>query len=774
VDNWSKGSLLAAAVALAALPAFAQMSLPGKFEVTDTGSASYTIPISVVSGTAGLEPKLSLQYDSRAGNGLLGVGWSLAGLPAITRCGKTIAQDGAVGGVNYDANDRFCLDGQRLIAINGGTYGADQTEYRTERESFSRVVSYGSAGSGPAWFKVWTKAGLVMEFGNTTDSRIEAQGKASARVWAINKTSDTKGNWFSVSYSEDNANGEYRPARIDYTGNGTTAPTNSVRFVYEVRPDIVPFYQAGSVIKTTQRMTKLQSWQGEDLVREKRLTYGSSTLTQRSFLATITDCADTCLATTSLSWLASAPAFGPKQKWTGAFGRVDGYNESTLPRMIADVNGDGRVDALGFASSGVYAATSTGAGFLIPAPLWNSCYVTSCGWSDTDTYPRDLADVNGDGHADLVGFASTGVSVSLSIGSGFASGSIWNGCYSTACGWAGNSIHPRQLVDVNGDGRADVVGFADSGVSVSLSTGSSFSNGSIWTAAFGRVSQGYTDDSVNPRMLADMNGDGLADMVGFSSQGVTVALSNGNQFQTPQIWTSSFASGPWGSMDVNPRLLADVNGDGLADVVGFNDTAIYVALSTGTGLLPVQAWKTGDMVRNSGWSTQQRYPRYLVDVNGDGMADVVGISAAGVVVALSTGSSFQVGQAWILGFGEDDGYVSANVHPRHIADANGDGMPDVIGFGVDGVYVAVSQARPELLTEVVTQAGGSMVVTFDPLSKGALLYGKDSGVTACAYPCVDIQGPMYVVSEVKSSNGLGGEYRSTYLSQHLSLCRCQG
>ncbi|MFO3796492.1 MAG: SpvB/TcaC N-terminal domain-containing protein, partial [Anaerolineales bacterium] len=152
------------------LPVSAQMSLPGKFEVTDTGSASYTIPISVVPGTAGLEPKLSLQYDSRSGNGLLGVGWSLAGLPAITRCGRTIAQDGQAGGVAYDANDRFCLDGQRLIAINGGTYGAEGTEYRTERESFSKVISYGMAGSGPSWFKVWTKAGLVMEFGNTADS----------------------------------------------------------------------------------------------------------------------------------------------------------------------------------------------------------------------------------------------------------------------------------------------------------------------------------------------------------------------------------------------------------------------------------------------------------------------------------------------------------------------------------------------------------------------------------------------------------------------------
>src|SRR5690606_39189183 len=102
------------AVLLASSSAAAQMSLPGKFEVTDTGSASYTIPIQVVPGTAGLEPKLSLQYDSRSGNGLLGVGWSLSGLPSISRCGRTIAQDGQTGGVSYDANDRFCLDGQRL------------------------------------------------------------------------------------------------------------------------------------------------------------------------------------------------------------------------------------------------------------------------------------------------------------------------------------------------------------------------------------------------------------------------------------------------------------------------------------------------------------------------------------------------------------------------------------------------------------------------------------------------------------------------------------
>ena len=50
------------------------------------------------------------------------------------------------------------------------SYGADGAEYRTERESFSKVVSYGVAGNGPAWFKAWTKSGQIIEYGNTDDS----------------------------------------------------------------------------------------------------------------------------------------------------------------------------------------------------------------------------------------------------------------------------------------------------------------------------------------------------------------------------------------------------------------------------------------------------------------------------------------------------------------------------------------------------------------------------------------------------------------------------
>ena len=237
------------------------MSVPGQFGVGPTGNASYTIPIVAPPGTAGMVPSLSLAYHSQAGNGLLGMGWSLEGLPSIGRCPRTVAQDGTAGSINYDANDRFCLDEQRLIAISG-IDGANGTEYRTEIETFSKVVSFGTAGTGPAWFEVRTKSGQIMQFGNSTDSRILAQGKTTARSWALNKVSDTKGNYFTVTYTNDTR----QRAGLSHTyrlhrqrRRGAHAVQLSALRLRHHRPDVVPAYHTGSLQKTTVRLTNVQT-----------------------------------------------------------------------------------------------------------------------------------------------------------------------------------------------------------------------------------------------------------------------------------------------------------------------------------------------------------------------------------------------------------------------------------------------------------------------------------------------------------------------------------
>ena len=49
-----------------------------------TGTASLAVPVATSPGRAGFGPSLSLTYDSGAGNGPFGLGWTVS-LPAITR-----------------------------------------------------------------------------------------------------------------------------------------------------------------------------------------------------------------------------------------------------------------------------------------------------------------------------------------------------------------------------------------------------------------------------------------------------------------------------------------------------------------------------------------------------------------------------------------------------------------------------------------------------------------------------------------------------------------
>lgn len=112
---------------MASVQAKATMSLQSPTTVGDMGgqsgvnggAATYAIPIVVPPGRAGMQPSLALNYSSRGGNGDVGMGWSLSGLSAITRCPATKAQDNYTQGVTYSVTyDRLCLDGQHLIKVN--------------------------------------------------------------------------------------------------------------------------------------------------------------------------------------------------------------------------------------------------------------------------------------------------------------------------------------------------------------------------------------------------------------------------------------------------------------------------------------------------------------------------------------------------------------------------------------------------------------------------------------------------------------------------------
>ena len=331
------------------------------------------------------------------------------------------------------------------------------------------------------------------------------------------------------------------------------------------------------------------------------------------------------------------------------------------------------------------------------------------GWSSNDRFPRELADVNGDGNADIVGFGGAGVYVSLATGNGsFGSIALKShdfGSEPSAGGWASDDKFPRLLADINGDHIADIVGFGGAGAYVALGTASgTFGAIALGTHDFGTEPSagGWVTETKFPRELADVNGDGKADIVGFGGAGVYVALATGNgSFGAIKLASNDFgteaSAGGWVNDDKFPRQLADVNGDGKADIVGFGGDGVYVALATSNGsfgAIKLASHDFGTEPGAGGWSGYDRFPRELADVNGDGKVDIVGFGGAAVYVAFGNGDgSFQSIVGDLHDFGTESsagGWSGEDRFPRHLADVNGDGAADIIGFGNNGVYESLS------------------------------------------------------------------------------------
>jgi hypothetical protein len=277
----------------------------------------------------------------------------------------------------------------------------------------------------------------------------------------------------------------------------------------------------------------------------------------------------------------------------------------------------------------------------VEIPLWDNI-----DWSDVFA-----ADVNGDGLDDVVGLnASTGVwQVSLNQG-----GNVFNtvanfGTWSNTATWITVSTG-----DVNGDGRADIVGRQQGSgqwwVGISNGTGFTFSQFTAW-------STGATWQDVH---LADVTGDGRADVVGRFLGNWWVGVSNGAGFDNAQ-WGSWSNAVNW--VDVN---VGDVNGDGRSDIVGRNSATgeWTLSLSQGTSL-------TANTIA-AVWSNTVTWTNVrLADLNNDGKADLVGLVGNNVWVGLSAGATFNTNLAGVFPSGT---YVDDVV-----GDFNGDGLLDLAG-----------------------------------------------------------------------------------------------
>lgn len=756
---------------------YAPGATAGALSVDAVGNANYRLPIQVPPGTAGMQPDLALVYNSGGGNGHVGIGWAVAGLSAITRCPKTPAQDGGtagIDGIDYDADDRFCLDGQRLILVTG-IYGADGAEYRTEINQFAQIHSYGAVGApvpGPQYFRVRTKSGRTYYYGNTADSAVEVgPGNSTIRMWAVNKIEDLVGNYMTFSYQDQSSQTDIEPTQIAYTlhnngGLGATAFAR-VQFEYEAREAYGHIFQGGwAITNTTRRLKSIKTeaiardlvsgaslgWQ---LVRDYQLSYDTGRAGV-SRLIMVKECPGSgpCLPPTTFGWWNSSAA--PTLAATSVTWPSGALNAQGAP-LFGDFNGDGRTDLLMQdetyqppASDGVsklYLAHANGSGIMVET--WTAPTGASPnGWHRYDA-PADpnvnqlyTGDFNADGRTDIAR-----VHLDKTAGTNYVATLYVYHSNGSAMVQAGTSLllgtipvtdantEMFKFGDVDGDGRTDLI------------FGTYVGNA---TAAGQITSYTYRGEVGGSTYSGDFDGDGRVDLL-VRTSGTTwdIRFSDGNAFTL----VGQFSDAGYPTSTATPAI-ADVNGDGLDDVILISESShtARAYLSKGDGHV-AQAWTaTGVYTTNVGKRL------YIGDWNSDGRADIAYHNSAGTSLLFYVTTT--ANQLALL---DTKSWENPPTGTSHLfsGDWNGDGIADLWRrqAATNNVYLTSSTGQ-DLVDKVTDGLGVLSTIVYAPMSD-ATVYSKGTPVTA-THPAVVVQSTRPLVKSVTTDDGLSGTRSKTY------------
>ncbi len=358
--------------------------------------------------------------------------------------------------------------------------------------------------------------------------------------------------------------------------------------------------------------------------------------------------------------------------------------------MIADVNGDGTSDYVGFGDE--YTFIAYGGTFANvngqPGPGFSSAVASVKDFGTDEGYTANAqrgaaaagvgdGDVlYGQGYAGIYWYAATGETPQTD-----AAGNTYEmlqyqtspdlyGNFGTAEGWTPDNGF-EILKTTASDGYASILGFGDAGIVVgpqAFAPGATAASSYVIPFAAGNDSgwnqetdiRTFTDIDGNK---IDLNGDGVADFVGMGPQGLAFAYGNDN--------------GPNGSYELGPLQNAQINGtnDSLGDAQGWNDATTL---------------------------------RYIVPDAQTGYDDIIAFGEAGVYVSMGQNPATHGGQPFgqlylAMGdLGADQGWTSQT--PRLIGDVTGDGIPDIVGFGDASTFVATGSHN----------ANGQLVFTMDP------------------------------------------------------------
>lgn len=752
-----------------ALPASLVGVSGGSFRVDESGAATYAVGIEIPAGVAGVQPSVGLSYSSQGSNSIAGLGWGIAAGSAITRCHDVKYTDGYTKPIKLNGEDKFCLNGSRLVNIDSDAeYAALDSEYKTEIDSFSYIYSVGGTVGNPAYFEVIAKDGSRKRYGYSADSRIEL-GTATFS-WVLSSTEDNLNN--AVNYNYVGGTQNHRLDEITYAGGEA-----KVKFHYGSRPDVRVGYIQGYKTESTLRLDRIEVTNSGDVFRDYRLTYLKATEENKtSRLYHIQECADegaNCLAPLEFTW--QSQLAGISETADFEFTPTSGEREHLISFKPADINGDGCQDIVYGWAVGVHSDTLV---FKTSYSLsTDNCtnflpvqFLTSEIMSDSnDGYHMEVFDYNVDGYSD--------------IALRYGDDQYWKIFLSRPNGddeWriVNNStplpVKGEYFIDIDGDGLTDnlddtEVTLLKKLANVDDTTGLSYGYAVVEPIAGSGELKGF----------GDFDGDGSVDFIRYkrilnstydvvtgigdrsisykyeflrqTSSGVelidviisNVALSTCSlsfEFSHSCNTASDIAAL---AVEHRDPIVADINGDGLSDVIVDNEASFVLYLNLGDGFSdPVALPVSPSELQLSG--NQIKLQPSLVDYNRDGNADLYwhDRETSQLKLSLWDASTESFGRVEILKENADANSAYT------FADVNGDGANDVLemvnAYDDDEthnksirIYTSLDSQDHNLITEFTNSFGNKTTIHYERMN------------ISSHYSRVEIEGPQLQPSYIE-------------------------
>lgn len=605
----------------------------------NSGTAAYSIKIASPPGVNGLQPGVVLRYNGGSGNGHFGLGWS-DGLMSIRRQTEK-------GLPTYSSRDVFTFQGEELVPLEDGSY-------RTENES--GFMRFTRAEDG---WEIRDPSGKSYRLGITANSRICRESGttfADTFQWFIEEVADTHGNRMEYLYTRfADSRGNIFCSEIHYgISRSDPAIYHAILFDYEARPDAFASYLSGFAIRCGRRCREIRVVSQGSVVRRYSLSYApdpgdpveeiapSDAGLAFSLLRKVTQ-----LDSSSTNYLPPLRlGYTRLAVRDGLFGLVQHHPVYSLgnPNMaLIDFDGDSLLDLLFTdpltgAHSIFYNLGGTNADIRFGS---ETPFVLAPNTANLDTPGTELADYDGDGHVDLV--QKQGGSFDRFVyypnmtppRDADDSRPAWGSERSFSGPYPPFELGDPSVrtLDLDGDKRMDFFRTTPWGFIYYYNRGTWWEEdglhlfgedvmGDLTNAddvSFSRP--GPSGEETNPLVkLADMNGDRLLDIVRLTEAGDWVEVT---------FWPNK-GRGAWGPREVmtgaiNRRVvpiedlfLMDINGDGLADVVAvaYDRATFWVNQGNARFSAPFTVTGTPDYIPGQTILRQ-------ADINGNGSTDML-------------------------------------------------------------------------------------------------------------------------------------------------------